>query len=290
MEKIRKDPEKYALWQLKMKEAYLKRKKEGKIISVRDLTPTERKLAREKSRESSRRWYDKKKLKERIQSEHEEGEEEAIVEIKTEDTGTEDALNLSSHEPEVILGLPRPSKSPSPIIPLSCSPMVLRARSPKSYVSHNSWSPKVLSTNALVTDSPKLLGVRSSISSVSDSSGSIRAASPITTASCSPRSLSPQSSTSLINLPTRHIANSKRFKTAQPKITVKKKSHWKHLLHRFRYRFNKELQLKEQKILELKKINENFRKKIKRLEALWKSKRYEESVQTRNTRNQSIRK
>lgn len=65
MENIRKDPEKYALWKLKMKELYLKRKREGKIVSAQNLPQNQRKLVRKKSRESSRRWYAKKKLKER---------------------------------------------------------------------------------------------------------------------------------------------------------------------------------------------------------------------------------
>lgn len=46
MQNIRKDPEKYVLWKLKMKETYLKRKRDGKIVSVQNLTPKQQKIAK----------------------------------------------------------------------------------------------------------------------------------------------------------------------------------------------------------------------------------------------------
>jgi hypothetical protein len=50
MKNIRKDQDKYALWKLKMKELYLKRKRGGKIVTVQNLTSIEKKIARKKAK------------------------------------------------------------------------------------------------------------------------------------------------------------------------------------------------------------------------------------------------
>lgn len=110
MENIRKDPDKYALWKLKMKEIYLKRKREGKIVSVQNLTPKQQKIAKKKSWESSQRWYAKNKLKEReIYS-----EEEIIDECdSTDNTEVIDPLDLElQSSPEVSI-IPRTPEIPS---------------------------------------------------------------------------------------------------------------------------------------------------------------------------------
>ncbi|XP_041969230.1 uncharacterized protein LOC121726069 [Aricia agestis] len=71
---------------------------------------------------------------------------------------------------------------------------------------------------------------------------------------------SPQSS--IVSSPSTHISS--------PKIScprpAKKKSPWKHILRKFQYRYNKELKLKDQKIQELKRINQNCLKRIQRLQ------------------------
>lgn len=111
MENIRKDPDNYALWKLKMKEIYLKIKREGKIVSVQNLTPKQQKIAKKKSWESSQRWYAKNKLKEReIYS-----EEEIIDECdSTDNTEVIDPLDLelkSSPEVSIIPRTPEISSS-----------------------------------------------------------------------------------------------------------------------------------------------------------------------------------
>lgn len=111
MENIRKDPDNYALWKLKMKEIYLKIKREGKILSVQNLTPKQQKIAKKKSWESSQRWYAKNKLKEReIYS-----EEEIIDECdSTDNTEVIDPLDLelqSSPEVSIIPRTPEISSS-----------------------------------------------------------------------------------------------------------------------------------------------------------------------------------
>lgn len=94
-------------------------------------------------------------------------------------------------------------------------------------------------------------------------SRAITSPSPSTWISDSPRTPSPQSS--ILSSPLR-VVSPKVYKKAAQDTSVKKKSPWKHILRKFQYRYNKELQLKDQQIVQLKRVNENYRKVIKRLQ------------------------
>lgn len=248
MENIRKDPEKYALWKSKMKEIYMKRKREGKIVSVKNLSAKQQKIARKKSRESTRRWYAKKKLKEcDIHS-----EDEIIDECDPVDNiETNDPLDLeipSSTEDPTIL---RPPEIPS-------SSQVLTQSSPTARITRSTIKQKrTIEIDLNLTESETDVS-----SNAKAPSRKLKSPSPNTSISDYPRTPSPQSS---VATSPRRVVSPKVYKPAR-ETSVKKKSPWKHILRKFQYRYNKELQLKDQKILELKRANENYRKKIKRLQ------------------------
>ncbi|XP_062532287.1 PH domain-containing protein DDB_G0287875 [Bombyx mori] len=271
MENIRKDPEKYALWRVKMQESYLKRKREGKILSVSNLTPREQKNQRKKSRESSKKSYYKKKLKEQT-------EKEIADVVSNENIIMSDPFSLTPKREEEISSPSRPIKSPSPPTPASVPIRSHWVRSPKNYKSVSRKS-RVLSTNATVfnlsrsstmcssitpePDSAISLQLRSPISPKPDSKRFLQVYSPTSSISDSPRSLSPQSNTAITGIPI-HIENPKCVQTAQQKISAKKKSPWKHLLRKYKYRYHAELRIKDQQIRDLKRMNENYKKLLQR--------------------------
>lgn len=240
MENIRKDPEKYALWRVKMQESYLKRKRQGKILSVSNLTPREQKNQRKKSRESSKRSYYKKKLKEQT-------EKEIVDVVSDANIITNDPFSLTPKREEEISSPSRPIKSPSPPTPASVPIRYLWVRSPITPEPDSAISLQLRSPISPKPDSKRFLQVYSPTSSISDS----------------PRSLSPQSNTSITGIPI-HIENPKCVQTAQQKISAKKKSPWKHLLRKYKYRYHAELRIKDQQIRDLKRMNENYKKLLQR--------------------------
>lgn len=240
MENIRKDPEKYALWRVKMQESYLKRKREGKILSVSNLTPREQKNQRKKSRESSKKSYYKKKLKEQT-------EKQIVDVVSNANIIMSDPFSLTPKREEEISSPSRPIKSPSPPTPASVPIRYLWVRSPITPEPDSAISLQLQSPISPKPDSKRFLQVYSPTSSISDS----------------PRSLSPQSNTSITGIPT-HIENPKCVQTAQQKISAKKKSPWKHLLCKYIYRYRAELRIKDQQIRDLKRMNENYKKLLQR--------------------------
>ncbi|CAG4967492.1 unnamed protein product [Parnassius apollo] len=180
MENIRKYPDKYALWKLKMKETYLKRKREE--------------------------------------------------------------VSIISRSPDI----PSSSQVLTQFSPHS-------ARITRSTIRQK----RTLGIDLNLTEN------ETDISSNADVHSRIISPSPNTSISESPRTPSPQSS--MASSPQR-VVSPKVNKKAARETPLKKKSPWKHILRKFQYRYTKEIQLKDQKILELKRVHENYRKKIKRLE------------------------
>lgn len=62
MAKIKKDPDLYAQWLVKSRESYQRKKARGTVLPMSNLTPSQQKVRRKKSRQSSRRYYLKKKV------------------------------------------------------------------------------------------------------------------------------------------------------------------------------------------------------------------------------------
>lgn len=87
-------------------------------------------------------------------------------------------------------------------------------------------------------------------------------ATPASSRDCSESPIPRSSGQSFISSPARILSPN-----AAPKRKLqKKRSPFKYLLKNYKYRANKELQLKERQINELKKLNDNYRKQIKRLQ------------------------
>lgn len=64
MAKIKNDPDLYAQWLVKSRESYQRKKVRGTVLAMSDLTPSQQKVRRKKSRQSSRRYYLKTGIKE----------------------------------------------------------------------------------------------------------------------------------------------------------------------------------------------------------------------------------
>ncbi|CAH0699309.1 unnamed protein product [Spodoptera exigua] len=62
MAKIKNDPDLYAQWLVKSRESYQRKKARGTVLPMSVLTPSQQKIRRKKSRQSSRRYYLKKKM------------------------------------------------------------------------------------------------------------------------------------------------------------------------------------------------------------------------------------
>lgn len=64
---LKNNPEKFAIQKEKQRLRYLKRKEQKKIKSVADMTPREKRIQRQKWRDNSKRYSERRKVIGRIQ-------------------------------------------------------------------------------------------------------------------------------------------------------------------------------------------------------------------------------
>lgn len=88
---------------------------------------------------------------------------------------------------------------------------------------------------------------------------------------------SPHSPTSDMTCKSPQFRNRSVRSGGKSQLPAKKKSPWKHLLRKIKYRANKEIQLKDQRIQELKLLNEKYKKQLKRLRQDPKTKKSHET-------------
>lgn len=272
MEKIKNDPDLYAQWQLKQHEKYEKKKERGKILPISQLPSKLQKIKRKKSRESSNRYNRKKKLQAMTMLN---SERQINFVISPNSNNNEDPLSHSC----INVTASNPIASPKPKNAIVTPQRITRSKKNKLHENErdteNADIYRPVSSSHIASISTKIYYPEASTSTprpvaniTENMQGTLNICDPFDSATpafsrdCSESPIPRSSDQSLISSPARILSP-----IATPKRKLKKKrSPLKYLLKSYKYRANKELQLKERQINELKKLNDNYRKQIKRLQ------------------------
>lgn len=266
MAKIKNDPDLYAQWLVKSRESYQRKKARGTVLPMSVLTPSQQKIRRKKSRQSSRRYYLKKKMDKLSATDELPINEEPIYKSENRDplsnvpqsaptlntykvttkhrkilqTVTQDVenefniINRVKDHSQTSFCLPQTSKEydnvanfDTPASPVSRLRRITRSqRLSQGTERTNELTCIGSASSSICPDSPQ-----SSISNISNTSQK-----------------------SLDLFPKHKISS-----------VAKKTSPWKALLRRMKYKANRELKLKDQKIQKLKISNERIRRQLNRL-------------------------